>query len=96
MVNKKMVGNKWAWFDDYAFGSAKWTINCEPGRTIEVGTGVKIFGEPRGSKTRITTHGIITTLGLGAIHIKVVDGKGSCGVQVDLGEVGLISITIPF
>jgi hypothetical protein len=95
---ERVVGDDWTWFEDYVFASAEWTINCPEGRTCQVGMGVMFRGEPRGEKLRFSGFREFTTIGVGAIHARVVDGKGPCPVRLDHGRVGLIPIistTIP-
>jgi len=72
----KTIGNDWTWFEDYAFAYATYTVACEPNRRCQVGTGVFGFGAPRGEKIRFTDELEITVIGFGAIHMRVVDGKG--------------------
>ena len=72
----KSIDDKWTWFEDYAFAYAEYTVACEPGRQCQVGTGMFLFGEPRGEKNRFSGEREITVFGFGAIHIRVVDGKG--------------------
>ena len=91
-VNTRVVGDGWTWLADYLFAKADWTLNCEPGRTCQVGMGIFFLGEPRGEKKRFTGHTDIWTLGIGAIHVRVVDGRGPCSVRLDLGKFGTLPI----
>ena len=91
-VATKNVGDDWTWFQDYGFAWAQWTVNCPAGRTCQVGMGVKVFGQPRGEKIRFSPTKEFTTIGIGAIHVRVVDGRGPCKVRLDRGKVGLIPI----
>ena len=88
----KNVTDQWTWFSDYVAGIGSWTVNCPENRQCEVGMGVKLFGAPRGE--RIPFHGCkeFTTLGLGAIHVRVTDGRGVCPVRLDEGHIGTIKI----
>ena len=55
-------------------------------------------GDPLGEKIRFTGTVEFTTVGAGAVHIRVVDGKGPCRVRLDEGRVGTIRIideTVP-
>lgn len=92
MPTVKQAGDGWTWFEDYVFLWAQWTLNCPPDRTCQVGMGVNAFGEPRGEKVRFSGTQKITTVGAGAIHVRVVDGRGSCPVRLDRGDVGLVPI----
>jgi hypothetical protein len=89
---QKTVGSNWEWFTDYVYVTAKWTLNAESGRHLEVGLGIKAFGRPRGERVRFRDHVEFTTVGVGAIHVRVIDRKGPCVVQLDQGEVGLIRV----
>ncbi len=88
------VGDGWTWFEDYVFAWAEWTVNCPPDRTCQVGMGVKApwGGGPLGEKIRFSGAQTFTTVGLGAIHLRVVDGRGPCRVRLDRGNVGLVPI----
>ena len=89
---KKRVDAEWAWIADYGYMWADWTINVQEGRRCEVGTGISIRGIPRGAIRQINGYLELKTYGIGAIHIRVTDGRGPCNVQVDEGKVGLITI----
>lgn len=88
----KSVGAQWTWLAEYVYLSSRWTINAEPGRTLEVGMGVRVFGQPRGQKKRFTSIVHFTTVGLGSIHVRVTDEGGPCLVRLDQGKVGLITV----
>ena len=91
-TTQKQVGRRWKWFTDYAYASAEWTLNAPADRELEVGMGIKAFGKPRGERRRFTGHVSFTTIGIGAIHVRVVDTHGPCLVQLDQGDVGAIPI----
>lgn len=91
-VAERVIDGKWSWLQDYVYAWADWTVNCPEGRTCQVGMGIKAFGEPRGEKLRFSGYREFKTVGLGAIHVRVVDGKGPCRVRLDQGKVGLIPI----
>lgn len=93
-VNERVVSDEWTWLADYVLGWGTWTINCEAGRECDVGMGVFAFGRPWGEQKRCKTTTTIFTVGVGAIHVRVADGKGPCKVRVDRGDVGLIGIRI--
>ena len=93
MSETKLVGNGWTWFTDYAYAYSEWTLNAEPARQCEVGLGLKAFGKPLGQRKRFSGHVKVTSLGIGAVHARVVDGKGSCLVRLDQGDAGAISIS---
>lgn len=86
----KMVDHKWRWFQDYAFASSKWTVKCPVDRQCQVGMGIKIR-HPLGEKIRFSGMREFTTIGAGSIHVKVVDGKGPCPVELKQGAYGLVS-----
>lgn len=88
----KGVTGEWTWFSDYASIYATWTVNCPPTRRCQVGMGVKAFGSPRGEKVEFSGTAKFFTLGVGAIHIRALGGKGICHVRLDQGDVGLIPI----
>lgn len=90
---ERVVGSDWLWMSDYAYLWAQWTVNCPPNRRCQVGMGIFSFGEPRGEKIRFSGSLLITTIGLGAIHVRVDDGKGDCPIRLDPGDVGLIPLT---
>ena len=91
-VVTKEVGEDWTWLQDYAFIYADWTINCPTDRRCQVGMGIMLFGEPRGEKIRFSGFREFTTLGIGAIHVRIDDHRGPCTVRLDSGKVGLIPI----
>lgn len=86
------VSADWTWLSDYVYLWSDWTLNCPADRTCQVGMGIFAFGEPRGEKIRFSGHQKITSIGVGAIHVRTVDGKGPCTVRLDQGDVGLIPI----
>lgn len=90
---ERVVGADWGWLSDYAYLWAQWTVNCPRDRRCQVGMGIFSFGEPRGEKIRFSGNLLITTIGIGAIHIRADDGKGDCPVRLDQGDVGLIPLT---
>lgn len=89
---EKLVGKRWVWLTDYAYFSAVWTIQCESGRKVEVGTGISILGKPRGGILKCRGYLNFETMGIGAIHVRVVDGQGDCAVRLDQGEVAAIDV----
>ena len=91
-VTQREVGEKWTWLQDYAYLWAEWTLNCPEARVCQVGMGLMLFGEPRGEKRRFSRYCEFVTVGIGAIHVRVVDGKGPCQVRLDQDKVGLIRI----
>jgi hypothetical protein len=88
----KEVGDRWSWFEDYIYAHAVYTVNCPVDRECQVGMGIFAFGEPRGEKIRFSGHRKFITIGFGSLHVRCVDGKGSCIVRIDQGDVGLITI----
>jgi len=94
-VAAKDVTNDWRWFEDYAFTWAEWTVNCPSDRRCEVGMGLMAFGRPRGELREFSGYSEFATIGIGAIHVRVIDGKGPCLVRLDRGKVGLIGVSKP-
>lgn len=92
----KKVDDSWRWFEDYAWAYATYTIACEPGRECQVGMGIFAFGSPRGEKLRFTGEMEITVIGFGALHIRMVDGKGQGKAAFRLGTAKGFSITVPW
>ncbi len=92
LIGVKEVGDEWTWFEDYVFLNADWTVNCPSDRTCQVGMGIFTAGSPLGEKIRFNGSLEFTTLGAGAIHVRVSDGKGPCRVRLDRGRVGLVPI----
>ena len=89
----KEVADAWTWMSDYVYLWADWTLNCPPDRTCQVGMGVKVGNsDPLGEKIRFSGTYEFTTVGLGAIHVRTVDGKGPSKVRLDEGKVGLVPI----
>jgi hypothetical protein len=94
---QKNVTEQWTWFADYAGAIGQWTVNCPSNRDCEVGMGVKLFGKPQGEKIPFQGTREFTTVGIGAIHVRVRDGKGVCPVRPDEGRIGTINLPdIPF
>lgn len=91
----KEVNVQWTWFTDYAYSTATWTLNAPDGRRLEVGMGIKAFGKPLGEHRKFQRHVVFTTVGIGSIHVRVLDGKGPCTVQLDQGDAGVIPVYPP-
>lgn len=91
-AKQKDVGTSWTWLTDYAYATAEWTLNTEDGCSVEVGTGIKAFGKPRGSVHTFTGHYRFTTWGIGAIHVRSARGSTVCRVRLDQGDVGAITV----
>ncbi len=93
MTDKKNVEDgDWTWFADYGAVMIEWTIHCPGTRKCEVGMGMKILGEPQGERIKFSGTQEFTTVGIGAIHVRVDDGKWICPVQLDQGKVGAVTI----
>ena len=96
-VRRRSVGGNWTWFEDYIFASANWTAFCPADRTVQVGMGVSFLGTPRGEKIRFSGRREFTTIGLGAIHFRIADGRGPCEVVLHSGKAKGIDLpTITF
>jgi hypothetical protein len=91
---EKTVGKQWVWFTDYAYLYSEWTFNVEGGCHVEVAGGMKIGGKPRGSNYIVFggKHRVITTWGIGAIHVRTTTAFDACRVRMDQGDVGAITI----
>ena len=89
---KKRVGSDWTWFDDYVFVTASYTCFSPPGRTVQVGMGVFMFGEPRGEKVAVSGKSSFTVIGAGAIHIRVYDSVPDCEVAISQDNNVLVPI----
>lgn len=70
----KEISGKWSWFGDHAVGSIQYSIAMPLGRIVLVGTGIKIWGKPRGSIYRNDKPFQIKAYGIGAIHAHSEDG----------------------
>jgi hypothetical protein len=90
---KKEASSDWTWCEDYVYATATYVVACEPSRECEVGTGVFAFGGPLGGKTRFSGQREIWVLGIGSIHMRAADGKGS--VKVALMQKGSTPISTP-
>lgn len=90
---EKVVGPDWKWFTDYAYLTAEWTLNAESDCRLEAGLGIMAFGKPRGGRIPFSGYMRFSTRGIGAVHVRVVNGKGPCRVRLDQGFVEAIPIT---
>jgi len=86
------VSDQWTWFSDYYYISSEWTLNGESGCHFELGTGISIFGKPRGGITPFTGRYTFTVWGVGAIQVRVPKGQFPCRVRLDQGNVSAISV----
>jgi hypothetical protein len=91
----KVVSDQWTWFADYGLAYAEWTVNCPGDRRCQVGMGIMVGGTPRGEKISFSPTAEFTTIGVGAIHVRVDDGGPPCNVRLDQGKVGTIPVPIP-
>ena len=66
--------------EDYAWRAATYVVACPKNRTCQVGMGPKLFGEARGERLRFSGELECRVIGLGAVHIRPVDGLGACQV----------------
>ncbi len=92
MAKTKEVGTKWTHLTDYAYLYSEWTLNAESGRKCEVGVGVKIGGKPRGGRHKFSEHILVETYGIGAIHVRVLEGETPCLIRLDQGDAGAIPL----
>ena len=89
---KKQAGATWTWFEDYIYAYATYIVACEPRRECQVGMGIFAFGEPRGETIRFSGEREVTVVGIGSLHIRVLDGGGPAQVAILQKSTGLISI----
>lgn len=89
---EKIVGSDWTWFTDYAYLTAEWTLNSEPDCKLEAGLGIMTFGKPRGGRIPFSDYLRFSTRGIGAVHVRVVNGQGPCRVRLDQGFVEAIPL----
>jgi hypothetical protein len=80
----------WTWCEDYAFAYSTYVVACEPERECQVGMGIFVFGEPRGEKISFFGQREITVIGIGSLHMRSTDGKGSVKVAFIQRTVALI------
>lgn len=89
---QKLVGTEWVWFTDYAYLTSEWTLNAEEGCSLQVGTGMKIGGTPRGQVRTFAGHVKFTTWGIGAVHVRAIGGMAPCTVRIDQGSVQALGV----
>lgn len=92
---EKLVGRQWTWFSDYAYFEAQWSVGAPPSRDLEVGIGIKAFGHPRGGRFRFRQALTFSTRGLGAIHVRLVDGGPPCVVELQQGDASTLTLYPP-
>ena len=88
----KVIDGDWAWFSDHALTRVTYVVSAAGYRQYQVGTGVSLWGKPRG---RIRTSSGLTeatTFGNGAIHVRFSDGKGPGQVCVALGDLSVVTL----
>jgi hypothetical protein len=87
----KNVGKDWTWFSDYAVSSIEYAIAMPKNKEIIVGTGMMLFGEPRGSIYKENKPFEIKAYGLGALHLRSKDGSP---VKICVDSNGAKAITL--
>jgi hypothetical protein len=85
------VSSDWSWFTDYAYLNADWTLTAAPDCEVQVGMGPMAFGSPLGERHRFKGSYQFFTLGIGAIHVRVVSGNKPCQVHLEQGKVASFS-----
>lgn len=88
----KEISSDWAWFSDHLLARVTYVVKAAEGREYQIGTGMSLWGKPRG---RIqTASGIteVTAYGIGAIHVRLSDGKDLGRVCVALGDLGVVTL----
>jgi hypothetical protein len=86
-VPEKTIGKKWTWFLEYVNANFDWAVRTDPGRTVELGSGVKWPFVGFVNKTKITNTATGRGGPLGTIHMRVIDGKGPCRVRLNIKNV---------
>lgn len=92
---KTVNGPAWQWAEDYLFATGTYVVACHQDRRCEVGMGINIFGKPRGEKIEFSGEREIVVIGGGALHFRVVDGRGPCVVAFVLKSKRPVSWTWP-
>jgi hypothetical protein len=80
-IFEKTITDRWDWFSEYYNVDLIWCIRVEPGREVEVGTGLMIFGSNTGRRTHVRDTGCGAAGPLGSVHIRVRDRRGRCRVR---------------
>lgn len=88
----KQLTSEWGWFEDYAFLNATYILHCQKKCSCEYGSGLKVFGKPRGSTDSFKGVIEIAVYGLGALHIRSLDKDKVCFAKVFLKAKELIPI----
>jgi hypothetical protein len=91
----KLVGDDWTWFSDHVALTVTYVVQGSSTRNYEVGTGVSAFGKPRGRKVQLRGKNEVTAYGMGALHVRVVDGGSPttiCVAQGDLSTITFVDI----
>jgi hypothetical protein len=86
------VGKKWHWMEDYVMLTATYVLVSPSDRRVEFGTGMFVFGEPRGSRGKFSGEREVTTYGGGAIHVRLADNGGPCLVGLAQKSYKLVTI----
>ncbi|WP_136625395.1 MULTISPECIES: hypothetical protein [Mesorhizobium] len=87
----KIVNNEWQEFSFHVVGSIDYVAVGQRGKAYELGTGVYLFGRPRGE--RKSGHDVtkITAIGFGALYAR---SKDSTQFKVCITSEGVSPITI--
>lgn len=85
------VGNDWRWFSDHFAASITYVTQAAPGRRYEIGTGVSFGGRPRGRVQEVEGKVEVTAYGLGALHMRFVDGHGPGTICAAQGSIRVVS-----
>lgn len=85
----------WSWLEDYAFLSATYVIGCPRDRRCRVGTGIFVGGSPRGTEKDFTGDVEVDVYGLGALHVRVMDGEKPARIGFYRKTQGLFPIYPP-
>jgi hypothetical protein len=89
---KKRVGSTWTWIEDYVYLSATYLCFTPPDRSVQVGMGWFVNGTPLGEKKSISGRGEFTTIGFGAVHIRISDGGSDCEIAITQDRNTLVPI----
>jgi len=81
----------WVWFSDHFVASITYVTQAAPGRRYEIGTGVSFGGRPRGRIQEVEGKVEVTAYGLGALHMRFVDGLGPGTICAAQGSIRVVS-----
>ena len=86
----RTVDSDWIWFSDHVVVSVTYVTQGPQGRRYEIGTGISIGGKPRGSIEEAEGRSEVTAYGIGALHLRFVDGLGAGTLCAEQGSIETI------